>query len=48
MKTILKRMKRLGRDSGKYGEIGRDKERQGETKIAVSSRNVSKIFEKYL
>ena len=29
----------LARDSGKYGRIRRDKERYGEIKIAIISRN---------
>ena len=48
MKTMLKIMRRYRRDTGKYGGVRRDKERQGERKIAIISRNVSKILEKYL
>ena len=33
MKTMLKIMKRLARDSGRYGGKRRDKERSGEIKI---------------
>ena len=39
MKTMLKVMKRLARDSGRYEGIRRDKERSGEIKLAIISRN---------